>query len=338
MTEKLLPETKAEIYTHSEHGMSQFEISKMYYISQSTVSKTIKKYKHRGDYSRKPGSGRKKVLSSSDLDFCSHEIEREPKIGSRKLKTKLTEERGKSVSDRTIRRNLCSIGLHGRVACKKPLLSKANIEKRYEHSKVWINYENSDWERIIWSDETKINLFGSDGKAYVRRKPGTRYKNQNLTPTVKYGGGSVMVWACFSSKGVGKITIIDGTMNAEGYCRILDTCLLESASELKMTDFIFQQDNDPKHTSVTVKEYLDIKKVKTMSWPPQSPDMNPIENLWRHLKILVSNRNPKNIKDLKEIIVQEWNRIDPKICKKLVSSMHQRALDLWLAKGNHTKY
>jgi len=338
MTYKLLPEIKAKICTHFEHGMTQVEISELCQVSQSTVSKTIKRYFNRGVFSRKPGSGRKKRLSLVDLKYLEAEIEKNPKLGSRKLKIKLAEDYKRNVSDRTIRRGLCSINLNGRVACKKPLLSKANIDKRFDHSKTWLNYAKEDWERIIWSDETKINLFGSDGRAYVRRKPGTRYENQNLIPTVKFGGGSVMVWACFSARGVGEITIIDGIMNADGYCRILDTCLLKSARDLSMTDFIFQQDNDPKHTSMKVKEYLDLKEIKTMSWPPQSPDMNPIENLWHHLKTRIEQRSPRNIRILKEIIVEEWKSISPEICKKLVDSISKRAFNLWMVEGNHTRY
>ena len=103
------------------------------------------------------------------------------------------------------------------------------------------------------------------------------YDDENLIPTVIYGGGSVMVWACFLSKGGGKIKIIDGIINAKKYCRILDSCLFESSKKLDMPDFVFQQDNDPKQTSTRAKEYIDDRKIKTMSWPPQSPDMNPLK-------------------------------------------------------------
>lgn len=338
MSKKLSPEIKAEICTHFEHGMTQVQIAQKYLITQATVSKTLKRYAQRGTYARKHGSGRPSKLSKEDLEFFEKKIEENPKLGSNKLKVVIEEEKGIVVSARSIRRNLCDIGLFGRVACKKPLLSSDNISSRLEHSLTWINYKQEDWDRIIWSDETKINLFGSDGRTYVRRKVGTRYHSENLKPTVKFGGGNVMVWGCFSSKGVGKIAFVDGKMDADQYCRILDSCLPESQSKLGMTDFVFQQDNDPKHTSKTCKEYLTIKKVKTMSWPSQSPDMNPIENIWSILKRKVELRTPKNMANLKEIIVQEWNSIPQEICKKIVDSMHKRAYDLWFVKGKHTKY
>ena len=139
-------------------------------------------------------------------------------------------------------------------------------------------------------------LFSSDGRSYVRRKPGTRYEIKNLQSTVKFGGRSVMTWGCFTSKGLGEIAFIDGKMNADGYSRIIDYYLMKSFEKLNMQDYIFKQDNDPKRTSMKVKEYLDAKKVKRINWHPQSPDMNPIENFWCDLKRRVKQRNPTNMK------------------------------------------
>ncbi len=70
----------------------------------------------------------------------------------------------------------------------------------------------------MWSDETKINLFGSDGVKRVWQQPGEEYKDKCVLPTVKYGGGSVMVWGCMSPAGTGELQFIEGTMNANIYC------------------------------------------------------------------------------------------------------------------------
>ena len=74
------------------------------------------------------------------------------------------------------------------------------------------------WDSILWSDETKINLFGSDGIQRVWRRQGEDYDEKCMVPKVKHGGGSVLVWGCMSSKGVGKLCFIDGIMNAAKYC------------------------------------------------------------------------------------------------------------------------
>ncbi len=76
------------------------------------------------------------------------------------------------------------------------------------------------WNHVLWSDETKINLFGSDGVKRVWRQPGEEYKDKCVLPTVKHGGGSVMVWGCMSAAGTGELQFIEGAMNANMYCDI----------------------------------------------------------------------------------------------------------------------
>ncbi len=78
-----------------------------------------------------------------------------------------------------------------------------------------------NWNHVLWSDETKINLFGSDGVKRVWRQPDEEYKDNCVLPTVKHGGGSVMVWGCTSAAGSGELQFIEGTMNSNMYCDIL---------------------------------------------------------------------------------------------------------------------
>jgi hypothetical protein len=88
---------------------------------------------------------------------------------------------------------------------------------------------NKEIKKIIFTDESKFNLVNSDGKCFVWREPSTGLLMKNLTPTVKFGGGSVMVWGCFSYHGVGKHVFIDGKMDAAKYVDILSNNLEESA-------------------------------------------------------------------------------------------------------------
>ncbi|CAH2105644.1 unnamed protein product [Euphydryas editha] len=80
---------------------------------------------------------------------------------------------------------------------------------------------------------------------------------ENVIPTVKYGGGGVMVWGCIGNNAVGKIHFIEGIMNAKMYLKILQDKLFESAKIVGLGDnFYFQQDNDPKHTAQIVQNWL----------------------------------------------------------------------------------
>ena len=103
------------------------------------------------------------------------------------------------------------------------------------------------WKRIIWSDETNINRFGSDGHQYVWKKKGEPLSDRTTTPTVKFGGGNLMVWECMGWNGVGVLAEVEGRMDAKQYVDILEENLEKSRKKLKVEKkkAIFQQDNDP---------------------------------------------------------------------------------------------
>ncbi|GFV41925.1 transposable element Tcb2 transposase [Trichonephila clavipes] len=111
----------------------------------------------------------------------------------------------------------------------------------------------------------------------IWRKNKTALEPKNVLPTVKHGGGNVMVWRCVANNGVGNLAFIDNKMNYLAYIDMLRHNLLDSAKKLSM------ELNDPKHTATVTKTWLLYHAPRRLQTPPQSPDLNPIENLRMHL-------------------------------------------------------
>lgn len=151
-----------------------------------------------------------------------------------------------------------------------------------------------------------------------------------------------MVWGCITSKGVGPLIKIDGIMRKEDYLKILQDNLPVAIkkSRIRAEKIIFQQDNDPKHTSKIVKKWLDEQRFDILPWPPQSPDMNPIENFWSHLKRQLGTyeQAPKSMRELWERVQFEWYKIPPETVKNYYESMPRRISALKKSKCLWTKY
>ena len=112
---------------------------------------------------------------------------------------------------------------------------------------------------------------------------------------------------------------MEGTMNGAKLRQILEENLLQSAKDLRLQRrFTFQQDKDPKNTAKATLEWLQNKNVKVLEWPRQSPDLNPIENLWKDLKISVHRRSSSNLTEFKQIYKEEWEKIPKSRCAKLI--------------------
>jgi hypothetical protein len=220
---------------------------------------------------------------------------------------------------------------------KKPFISSNNQQKRLKWAKEHISWSAQEWKKVMWSDESPYVLRYNQRKR-VWRLPNERYSKPCMAGTVKHDK-KIMVWGCFAAHGVGNFYRVKGIMNKEQYHQILIRQMVPSAKKLFPDgDYMFQHDNDPKHTAKIIDKYLKNKNILTLEWPSQSPDLNPIENLWNILDKQLEDRNSSNEDELFQVLEVGWKSLSTEFLKNLVESMPRRCQAVIDNEGLPTKY
>jgi hypothetical protein len=134
----------------------------------------------------------------------------------------LTHTLPQSVSTKTSRRNLSHAGMKTVVKVKHPLLTARHKRNRLEWAMECVDWTMKDWKSIVWSDETKINCLGSDGRKWVWKKQGESLSDRLVSGTLKFGGGSLMLWGCMFWEECGYACQIEGKIDGELYVHILE--------------------------------------------------------------------------------------------------------------------
>ncbi len=220
----------------------------------------------------------------------------------------------------------------------KPLLNQRQRQKHLTWAVEKKNWTVAQWSKVLFSDESKFCIsFGNQGPR-VWRKSREAQNPCCLKSSVKFPH-SVMIWAAMSSAGVGPLCFLKSTVNAAIYQEIVEHFMLPSADKLYGdADFIFQQDLAPAHTAKGTKSWFNDHGVTVLDWPANSPDLNPIENLWGIVKRKMRDTRPNNADDLKAIVKETWASIPPQQCHKLITSMPRWIEAVIKAKGAPTKY
>ena len=325
-------EIRNRIVFQMEKGETQRKVGLDLNISQSTVNNIWMRYRRYGTTNNRPRSGRpNKTTEKERRHFCRLSM-KTPFSSPKQLMTESVFQN--TISLRSARRILVNGGLFGRIAARKPRLNKLQLRKRISFSKAYKQMPMSTWHQVIFSDEMRLELYGSR-RAYVRRKVGTRYCNKYVCKTVKYGGKSILVWGAIKADGTRILLRCPPILNSSSYQGVLD----EGLRVMYDNESVLMHDGAPCHRSHATEVYLERKKICYISdWPPQSPDLNVIENMWSILKTNVNRRFPRTVDDLWKVAEEEWYRIDDSYIDNLYRSIPRRLDTVIKMKGYHSKY
>ena len=323
-----------------QNGCSTREVSRLLGICQSTCSRIQREYAPHVERLR---GGRPKSITPAQRRACVRAITQGGLNTAVDVRNALSEQLNVVVSTNTVRRTLHEAGLGSLEKQKKPLLTAKNIRSRLEFAQRHKDWTVHDWNRVIFSDETKINRFQSDGRAWCWvRDEESHLQARHVSQTVKHGGGAIFVWGCMTSSGMGYMCKIEGKMKQDLYLRILQDELMDTIKLYHFNPFhvIFQHDNDPKHTAKLVKHWLSIQNFDVLIWPPQSLDINPIEHVWALVKQRLNEylAPAKGMLELWERVQDSFNSITPMQCQRFYHSMPNRIQAVLASKGRWTNY
>jgi len=222
---------------------------------------------------------------------------------------------------------------------KKTLIFPRNQLKRLEFCEEYLNYGPAFWDTVIWSDETTVRQRPQGKDLFVRVHSSNLSTFAEVNPQIHSGGFSVMFWGCFSKLGLGPLVALEGTMNSQNYVELLRDYVVPELNAAGR-HMVFMQDNAPCHKARNVMDYFAENNIETLNWPPQSPDMNPIENLWAIIKAKRQKKYgvPNTKQDLIDQIFDIWSNIDPKIVENLANSANFRISEVLKLKGKVSKY
>ncbi len=341
---RLSEEQRWTIVVMRKQGSSQRHIAAHLKVGRNTVSRVLARHKATGSPASGGRSGRPRC-TDADTDFAIELTARIDKFTSpRRIRTQLFLD----VSRDTVNRRLNAVGLFGRVARHRRDYSEAEVRKRLSFAEGYKDWTAEQWEKVLFSDEKTFYGLGNCGQVWVRRPVGEanallpEYTVHKQAHPIKLGA-----WGSFSASGLGYLKMYEETMDAAMMRNTLNSEMLPSARLLKLLDdhhpepWYFLHDNDKKFRSRLVDEWIHNNGITVLDFPPYSPDLNPIENLWHFLQERVDKTPAKNVAELETVIREQWIKYDAEnkeTIRNLAHSMVQRCQAVIDAKGWHTKY
>jgi hypothetical protein len=242
----------------------------------------------------------------------------------------------------TIRKYIWSIGCSSRVAAKKPFLKDAHKVQRLAFARAHLHWTEDDWKNVIWTDESSFETGKHSRLIRVWRQAYERYSMDCLVPTFKSGRISVMVWGGFSGYDKSPIVIIPSDRrSAVDFVDIVYEGTLFGFYFLHdhPDNLFLMEDSAPVHRSRLPQLWKEAHHMKCLNWLPNSPDLNPIENLWRIIKDHVQNQTrPRNREEMAAAIEKAWEEVSRHTLDVLISTMPHRMRVVIHAKGGSTRW
>lgn len=338
----------AQVVALLQSGMRQCDVARQLNLSRFAVRRVYQQFLETSGYIRRRGSGRRRCTSERDDRYIVSMSLRNRFSNAVELQQRLRDVRRTTVSTSTVRRRLGEKNIAACRAATGPKLTTRHRQARLQFAREHVDWSFDQWRAVLFSDETRVCLFCNDRRKRVYRRSGERFAQACIQETVEYGGGSCMFWGGISADGKTDLVCVSRTGGARGQGSMTARRYIVEVLEVHVVpyaDFIGERftlmhDNARAHTAIIVRNFLQEVGISVMQWPAKSPDLNPIEHLWDHLKRKVRSRDPAptTLQELEEAVIEEWALIPQEEVVKLIRSMRERMEAVIRARGGNTRF
>ena len=301
-----------------------------------TVARCWRQWIEEGTHTRQAGSGRPAVTTRRANRRIVRQARSNPTATIADIQRAVLPSLQHPVSASTIARRLHDTGLHARRPLRRLPLTPQQRRHRLHWCGVRIPWSPADWQRVIFSDESRFCLGADDQRIRVWRQRGQRQDERFIVSRHTSIRPGVMVWGAISYDGRSPLVFITGTLTAQRYVHeVLQPVALPFVNA--RAGALFQQDNATPHTAGVSRACLEA--LDTLPWPSASPDLSPIENVWDAIgRSIATPPLPQNQQKLREQVQAAWDGLSQDTIRNLYHSMPRRLAACVRQHGGPTPY
>ena len=312
-----------------QNGLAQQQIAKVLHVGNHRVGDVIKKFNQTGQIPNPKKRGAKPKVTDEMKRFIEIKTLQDASIPSRSIATEIQNNFGKSISTQYVSKLRNEMQFHFRPPKHQQSLTNEQIQRRISFCEKMLS-QNYYLNKISFSDESRFVL-GKDNRWIWVRK-GDFTKNSYTTET-KFPQ-SIMIFGVIAHDYKSKLVVVDGSIDSETYISnmIKSGFIDDMNNKFGQLEWLYMQDGARCHTAQETMDWLEDRLDVISDWPPNSPDLNPIELVWSILKRIVAEENPRSKDDLIAIVKRAWDNLSLRLINKLCQGFGDR-LKLCLEMG-----